>query len=43
MSDDLLVCSCGWTGTIDEQDALGTECGCCPDCGNEALHFAGED
>lgn len=36
---DMLLCKCGWTGTVDDQDALGTECGCCPRCGNEDLEF----
>jgi len=35
--DDILVCKCGWWGYIENQDALGSECGCCPDCGNEDL------
>jgi len=35
----LLVCKCGWYGAIEDQDALGSECGCCPDCGNEDLKF----
>lgn len=30
-------CDCGWYGEIDELDALGSENGCCPDCGNEHL------
>ena len=40
--NDRLICRCGWTGTVDDQDALGTECGCCPDCGNEDLEFLSE-
>jgi len=41
--EDKLVCKCGWTGTVDEQEALGTECGCCPKCGNEDLIFTDDD
>lgn len=40
--NDRLICRCGWTGTVDDQDALGTECGCCPKCGNEDLKFLSE-
>ncbi|KKN74462.1 hypothetical protein LCGC14_0390820 [marine sediment metagenome] len=35
--EDILICKCGWWGKMEQQDALGSECGCCPDCGNEAL------
>jgi DNA repair exonuclease SbcCD ATPase subunit len=31
------TCVCGWNGTLDEMDALGSEMGCCPSCGNENL------
>lgn len=34
---DILICKCGWWGSMEGQDALGTECGCCPSCGNEGL------
>jgi hypothetical protein len=40
--EDLLVCECGWMGGVMDQDALGTECGCCPDCGREDLVFVNE-
>ena len=40
--NDRLICGCGWIGMVDEQDALGTECGCCPKCGNEDLKFLSE-
>lgn len=43
MSEELLLCPCGWTGGIDEQDALGTEMGCCPCCGNEDLEMVGPE
>jgi hypothetical protein len=33
---DIYTCICGWHGTLDEMDALGSEAGCCP-CGNENL------
>ena len=33
----ILVCKCGWYGKPEDQDALGSKCGCCPDCGNEHL------
>lgn len=36
-SNEILVCKCGWYGRVEDQDALGSECGCCPDCGNEDL------
>lgn len=39
---ETLVCQCGWYGTVDEQDALGTKNGCCPKCGNEDLDFLNE-
>lgn len=35
--EDVLVCECGWQGTVEQQDALGSKRGCCPDCGNEDL------
>lgn len=37
MPEDILTCRCGWYGSIEDQDALGSECGCCPICGNENL------
>lgn len=40
--EPVLVCKCGWRGRVDDQDALGTECGCCPQCGNEDLEFEKE-
>lgn len=41
-SKEILVCSCGWYGRVEDQDALGSECGCCPDCGNENLIWLNE-
>lgn len=41
-SNEILVCKCGWYADIDAQDALGSECGCCPDCGNEDLVWLNE-
>jgi hypothetical protein len=38
----LLLCKCGWYGDVEDQDALGTECGCCPHCGNEDLVLASQ-
>jgi len=37
--DDILICKCGWLGKVEKQDALGSECGCCPDCGDEDLKW----
>ena len=34
---ELWACQCGWYGTQEEQDALGTQNGCCPQCGSEDL------
>jgi len=34
---DILICKCGWWGKMEDQDALGSKCGCCPVCGNEDL------
>jgi len=38
--EPVFVCKCGWSGTANEQDALGSVCGCCPNCGNEDLKEA---
>jgi len=37
--EDILICKCGWWGKFGDQDALGSKCGCCPDCGNEDLKW----
>jgi len=37
LAEHTLVCKCGWYGTVEQQDVLGSEYGCCPDCGNEDL------
>jgi len=39
---EILFCKCGWYGKVEDQDALGSECGCCPDCGNEDLEWPGD-
>jgi hypothetical protein len=36
-NSEILVCWCGWHGTYEEQDALGSKVGCCPKCGYEDL------
>ena len=28
-------CPCGWSGTLEAMDVLGSAEGCCPICGNE--------
>ena len=38
-ASEILFCKCGWYGKVEDQDALGSECGCCPDCGNEDLRW----
>lgn len=40
--EELLICKCGWHRKVEDQDTLGSECGCCPDCGNEDLIWLNE-
>ena len=35
ITPQVFQCPCGWSGTIEAMDALGSAAGCCPVCGNE--------